>query len=65
MMIDTGEKLDIVYTTDSLIVTTPTDGHTSMVIAKLEDELPCFTPSTTSDHGINSQYIGSMVLTIL
>ena len=43
MMIETGEKLDIVYTTDSLIVTIPTDGHTSMVIAKLEDEQPCYT----------------------
>ncbi|XP_065920561.1 uncharacterized protein [Dysidea avara] len=41
MMIDTGEKLDIVYTTDNIIVTTPTDGHISMVIAKLEKELPC------------------------
>ena len=58
IVIDTGEKLDIVYTTDSLIVTTPTDGHTSVVIAKLENELPCFTPSTTSDHGINGRNSG-------
>ena len=41
MKIDTGEKLDIVYTTDSLIVTTPTDGHTSKVTARLENELHC------------------------
>jgi len=41
MKINTGEKLDIVYTTDSLIVTTPTDGHTSEVIVRLENELPC------------------------
>jgi len=42
--IDTGEKLDIAYTTDSLIVTTPTDGHTSMIIAKQESELSCVKP---------------------
>ena len=37
----TGEKLDIVYTTNSLIVITPTDGHTSMLIAKEEFEFSC------------------------
>ena len=41
--IDTGESLDIVYTTDSLIITTSTDGPTStVVIAKLQHELPCY-----------------------
>ena len=40
-MIDTGEKLNIVYTTDSLLVTTPMDDHTSTVIARPERELPC------------------------
>ena len=44
--INTGEKLDIVYTTDSLIVTTPTDSHTSVVIAKLENEVPCIKPNS-------------------
>ena len=43
--IDTGEKLGIVYTTDSLIVTTPTDGCTSMVIAKQDSELLCVKPN--------------------
>ena len=65
MKIDTGEKLDIAYTTDSLIITTPTDGYTSVMIAKLEKELPCFTLSTTSDHGNNGQFIGSLVLATL
>jgi len=36
--IDTGEKLDIAYTTDSLIVTTPTDGRTSEVIAREKND---------------------------
>jgi len=39
--LDTGEELDIVYTTDSVIVTTPTDGITSMTIARDEYALPC------------------------
>ena len=46
MRIDTGEELNIVYTTDSLIVTTPTDGCTSVVIAKQEIELPCLDVDT-------------------
>jgi len=41
MIIDTGEELDIVYTINSLIVTTPTDGRTSVLIAKQETELLC------------------------
>ena len=45
MMIDTGEKLNITYTTDSLLVTTSTDGHTSVIIAKLPTELPCGPPN--------------------
>ena len=39
--LDTGEELDIVYTTDSVIVTTPTDGITSMMIAEDEHAFPC------------------------
>jgi len=65
MMVNTGEKLDIVYTTDSLIVATPTDGHTSVVIAKLEKELPCFTPLSSSDQDINGKFIGSLALATL
>jgi len=35
------------YTTDdSLIVATPTNGHTSVVIARLDDELPCVASTT-------------------
>ena len=41
MMTDTGEELDIVCTTDSVIVTTSTGSHTSMLIAIQESELPC------------------------
>ena len=68
MMIDTGEELDIAYATDSLIVTTSTDGHTeSVVIAKLENELLCFTPSSYSsdDQAINGQFVGPLVVAVL
>ena len=41
MRIDTGEKFDVTYTTDNLLVVTPTDASTSMVIAKLDSGPPC------------------------
>ena len=39
--IDTGQQLDIVYTTESLLVVTPTDGQTLMLIPKNDPELSC------------------------
>ena len=67
MRIDTGQQLDIVYTTESLLIVTPKDGHTSMVIAKINDELPCLKhPNTTNDdHKI--QFVQTIIglLTIL
>ena len=41
MKIDTGEQLNIVYTTESILIVTPINGLTSMVIVKVDDELPC------------------------
>ena len=32
MRIDTGEELDIIHTTESLLVAVPTDGHTSLKV---------------------------------
>ena len=49
MRIDTGQQLDIVYTTESLLIVTPKDGHTSMAIAKINDELPCLEYHNTTD----------------
>ena len=60
-MIDTGEELDIVYTTDSLIVTTSTDGRTSEVIARQEREPLCL--ESTSTHQII--IAGELVATVL
>ena len=42
MRIDTGEELDIIHTTESLLVAVPTDGHTSEIVLPLENEAPCF-----------------------
>ena len=41
MRIDTGQQLAIVYTTESLLIVTPKDDHTSMAITKILDELSC------------------------
>ena len=50
MRIDTGQQLDIVYTTESLLIVTPKDNQTSVEITKIDDELPCLEyPNTTND----------------
>ena len=41
MIIDTGEELDIVYTTDSLLVVTVKGNQTSLVVVKSKNEQPC------------------------
>ena len=44
---DTGQQLDIVYTTQSHLVVTPTDGQTStMLISKNDPELFCPSPDS-------------------
>ena len=54
MRIDTGQQLDIVYTTENLLIVTPKDGRTSMVITKIDDELPCLGYHNTSDTNLNT-----------
>ena len=44
MRLVTGQQLDIVYTTQSNLVVTPTDGQTSLLIPKNEPEQFCFPP---------------------
>ena len=47
---DTRQQLDIVYTTQSHLVVTPTDDQTSiMLISKNNPELFCSSPNTTND----------------
>ena len=55
--IDTGQQLDIIYTTESLLVVTPIDGHTSMVIAKMDDEMACQEYQNTTDGSPLSQFL--------
>ena len=62
---DTGQQLDIVYTTQSHLVVTPTDGQTSMLISKNDPELFCFTPNTTEDDFDIIQVIGIIIITFI
>ena len=62
--IDTGQQLDIVYTIQSHLVVTPTDGQTSMLISKNDPELFCSTPIIT-DNSITTQVIGLIVATLI
>ena len=66
MRIDTGQQLDIVYTTKSLLIVTPKDSFTSLVIAKADDELPCLEYHNTSYHvDINIFQLIQLVTTAL
>ena len=67
MMIDTGEELDIMYATDGLIITTPTDGRTPAVINKLETELPCTAVKSLSRDEIAFTiiWLGTSILLVL
>ena len=59
--IDTGQQLDIVYTTQSHLVVTPTDGQTSLLISKNDPELFCSTPDT--GYNTNQQIVIIATLT--
>jgi len=63
MRIDNGQQLDIVYTTQSLLLVIPIDGQTSMFISKNEPELFCFISNTNDDS--NGQFIGLVTVVTL
>ena len=71
MRIDTGQQLDIVYTTESLLIITPIDGYTSTVISKIDDELSCFSKDDSkaddnmADGNWIGRFIGSLSLVLL
>ena len=65
MKIETGERLAIVYITDSLLVVTAKDGHTSVVIAKQEKELLCTTFSPMHTDGKAANFFGQIALTTI
>ena len=65
MNVDNGEQLDIIYTTESLLIVTPTHDHTSVVIAKKADEdFPCYHNYTANDSQIG-ELVGALTLTSL
>ena len=49
MRIDTGEELDIIHTTESLLVAVPTEGHTSEIVLPLENETLCVSRSVPTE----------------
>ena len=65
MRIDTGQQLEIIYTTQSLLVVTPKDGHTSMIISKSEPEPICSTPNTTTEDITITQVAGIIIVTAI
>ena len=65
MRIDTGQQLDIVYTTKSVLVVTPVDGHTSMEIAKIDDETPCLEYHNTNGGSQVAMFLVRLMLASL
>ena len=63
--IDTGQQLDIVYTTQSHLVVTPTDAQTSMFISKNDPELFCSTSNTTNNFAIIIQVSMGRIMAML
>ena len=62
---DTGQQLDIVYTTQSHLVVTPKDGQTStMLISKNDPELLCSTLISATDN-VNILLIAGVVTLLL
>ena len=61
MRIDTGQQLDIVYTTGSLLIVAPNDSQTSMVITKIDDDLPCLKYLNTTNEIQAIQYVRSII----
>ena len=63
--IDSGQKLDIIYTTESFIVVTPRGNQTSVAIAKLQTAPPCSTPHSTINTISTGRFIVLVTLSIL
>ena len=64
MRVDTGETLDIIYTTDSLMVVTPTDGQTSTVATKNNTALACLAHHH-DDSGLTTDMITRLITALL
>ena len=64
--VENGEQLDIVYTTKSLLIVTPTGGHTSVVVAKkADDDFPCNHNYTANDSRPIGELIGQLIIASL
>ena len=65
MKIDTGEQLNIVYTTESLLIVTPINGLTSMTIVKVDDELPCLKYHSRNDDSQIIELVATITFVLL
>ena len=63
--IDNGQKLDIIYTTESVIVVTPRGNQTTLAIAKLQTAPPCSTSHSTFRTIPTGQFAVLVTLSIL
>ena len=57
MRIDTGEELEIIHTTESLLVAVPTDSHTSEIVLPLDNEVSCFITFTERNTFVIGVYV--------
>ena len=65
MRINNGQQLDIIYTTESLLIVTPKGSHTSTVIAKSDDDLPCLEHPNTNDDSQIIQHIQLIISSLI
>ena len=63
MRIDTGEELEIIRIIRNLIVAIPTDGHTSSIVLKLENKVPCLIAKSNTNVllAVGGQMIASLL----
>ena len=61
MMIDTGEELDIVYTTDSLLVVAVKGNQTSLLVVKSDSEQSCVPAGDEGDIFIIKESIHALI----
>ena len=63
--IDTGQKLDIISTTESVIAVTPRGNQTTVALAKLQTAPPCSTSRSTISAIPTGQFAMLITLSIL
>ena len=65
MRIDSGQQLEIVYTTESLLIVTPIGGQTLAAISKIDNEQSCLEYHNTTDGSQIGVFVGALTLELL